>query len=148
MQTSSFRIQFDVTPVAALEDGVTGLSAAPAAGYNDLAAAVRFNLTGAIDARSGGRFVAATAIPYTAGTAYHFILDVNVGTHTYNAYVMLGSVQATIGTNLAFRTQQASVSSLAYLDGLTVTGSDTICNAVTTTVAPRRLCCSTPASAA
>jgi hypothetical protein len=123
VQTSSFRIQFDVTPVAAIEDGVTGLSAAPAATYNDLAAAVRFNPTGTIDARNGGSFVAATAIPYTAGTAYHFILDVNVGTHTYNAYVMIGSVQATIGTNLAFRTQQASVSSLAYLNGLTVTAA-------------------------
>ena len=133
VQTSSFRIQFDITPVAAIEDGVTGLSAAPAAVYNDLAAAVRFNLTGNIDARNGGSFVAATAIPYTAGTAYHFILDVNVGTHTYNAYVMVGSSQVTIGTNLAFRTQQATVSSLGYLNGLTVTGSDTICNAVTTT---------------
>jgi len=133
VQTSSFRIQFDVTPVAAIEDGVTGLSAAPGAAYTALAAAVRFNVGGMIDARNGGSFVAATAIPYTAGTAYHFILDVNVGTHTYNAYVVLGSVQATIGTNLAFRTQQAAVSSLAYLNGFTVTGSDTICNAVTTT---------------
>ena len=132
VQTSSFRIQFDITPVAAIEDGVTGLSAAPAAGYNDLAAAVRFNVTGTIDARNGGSFVAATAIPYTAGTAYHFILDVNVGTHTYNAYVMLGSVQATIGTNLAFRTEQAAVSSLRYLNAYAVTGSDTVCNAVTT----------------
>jgi hypothetical protein len=86
-----------------------------------------------IDARNGGSFVAATAIPYTAGTPYHFILDVNVGTHTYNAYVMLGSQQVSIGTNLAFRTQQASVLSLAHLNGLTVTGSDTICNAVTST---------------
>jgi hypothetical protein len=133
VQTSSFRIQFDGTPVDAIEDGVTGLSAAPAAGYNDLAAAVRFNNTGTIDARNGGSFVAVKAIPYTAGTGYHFMLDVNVGTHTYNAYVMLGSVQTTIGTNLAFRTQQASVSSLAYLNGFTVTGSDRICNAVTTT---------------
>jgi Abnormal spindle-like microcephaly-assoc'd, ASPM-SPD-2-Hydin len=133
VQTSSFRIQFDITPVAAIEDGVTGLSAARAAGYNDLAAAVRFNLTGMIDARNGGSFVAATAIPYTAGTAYHFILDVNIATHTYNAYVMLGPVQATIGTNLAFRTQQAAVSSLAYLNALTVTGSHTVCKAVTAT---------------
>jgi hypothetical protein len=133
VQTSSFRIQFDVTPVAAIEDGVTGLSAAPAASYNDLAAAVRFNNAGMIDARNGGSFAAATAIPYAAGTTYHFILDVNVGTHSYNAYVMLGSQQVAIGTNLAFRTQQASVSLLAYLNGLTVTGSDTICNAVTTT---------------
>ena len=133
VQTSSFRIQFDITPVAAIEDGVTGLSAAPGAAYTALAAAVRFNVGGMIDARNGGSFVAAAAIPYTAGTAYHFILDVNAGTHTYNAYVMLGSVQATIGTNLAFRTEQAAVSSLAYLNGFTVTGSDTICNVVTTT---------------
>jgi hypothetical protein len=135
VQTSSFRIQFDITPVASIEDGVTGLSAAPGAAYTALAAAVRFNVGGMIDARNGGSFVAVTAIPYAAGTAYHFILDVNVGTHTYNAYVMLGSVQATIGTNLAFRTEQAVVSSLAYLNGFTVTGSDTICNAVTTTSA-------------
>jgi hypothetical protein len=133
VQTSSFRIQFDITPIAAIEDGVTGLSAAPAAAYTDLAAAVRFNLNGMINARNGGGFVAATAIPYTAGTAYHFILDVNVGTHTYNAYVMLGSVEATIGTNLAFRTEQAAVSSLRYLNAFTVTGSDTVCNVVTTT---------------
>jgi len=139
VQTSSFRIQFDITPAATIEDGVTGLSAAPGAAYTNLAAAVRFNLTGMIDARNGGSYVAVTTIPYTAGTAYHFILDVNVGTHTYNAYVMLGSSQATIGTNLAFRTEQASVSSLAYLNGFTVTGSDTICNAVTTTGAAATL---------
>jgi hypothetical protein len=139
VQTSSFRIQFDVTPIASIEDAVTGLSAAPAAGYTDLAATVRFNVAGMIDARNGGSYLAATAIPYTAGTAYHFILDVNIGTHTYNAYVMLGSQQVTIGTTLAFRTEQASVSSLAYLNGLTVTGSDTICNAVTTTSAAATL---------
>jgi hypothetical protein len=138
-QTSSFRIQFDITPVASIEDGVTGLSAAPGAAYTDLAAAVRFNVAGMIDARNGGNFVAATAIPYTAGTAYHFILDINVGAHTYNAYVMLGSLQVTIGTTLAFRTEQASVSSLAYLNGFTVTGSDTICNAVTSTSAAATL---------
>jgi hypothetical protein len=133
VQTSSFRIQFDITPVAAIENGITGLSAAPGAAYTDLAASVRFNPAGMIDARNGGSFFAATAIPYTAGTAYHVIFDVNIGTHTYNAYVMLGSSQVTIGTNLAFRTEQASVSSLGYLNGFTVTGSHTICNAVTTT---------------
>jgi hypothetical protein len=139
VQTSSFRIQFDTAPAAAIENGITGLSAAPGAAYTDLAASVRFNPAGMIDARNGGSFFAATAIPYTAGTAYQMIFDVNVGTHTYNAYVMLGSAQVTIGTNLAFRTEQASVSSLAYLSGFTVTGSDTICNAVTTTSAAATL---------
>src|SRR6202030_2560062 len=133
VQTSSFHIQFDVTPGAAMENGISGLSAAPGAAYTDLAASVRFNPAGMIDARNGGSFFAATAIPYIAGTAYRVIFDVNVGTHTYNAYVMLGSSQVTIGTNLAFRTEQASVSSLAYLNGFTVTGSHTICNAFTST---------------
>jgi len=139
VQTSSFRVQFDVTPGAAIENGISGMSAAPGAAYTDLAAAARFNPSGMIDARNGGTFSAATAIPYIAGTAYHFILDVNIGTHTYNAYVMLGSQLVTIGTNLAFRTEQVSVSSLAYLSGLTVTGSETICNAVTTTSAAATL---------
>jgi hypothetical protein len=139
VQTSSFRIQFDIKPVAAIEDAVTGLSAAPAAAYTNFAAAVRFNATGMIDAIIGDSYVAATTIPYTAGTTYHFILDVNVGTHTYNAYVLLGSSQVTIGTNLAFRTEHASVSSLAYLNGFTTTGSDTICNVVTTTGAAATL---------
>jgi hypothetical protein len=139
IQTSSFRIQFDITPAAAIENGITGLSAAPGAAYIDLAASVRFNPAGMIDARNGGSFFAATAIPYTAGTAYHIILDVNVGAHTYNAYVMLGSAQVAIGTNLAFRTEQASVSSLGDLSALTVTGSHTICNAVTSTAAAATL---------
>ena len=139
VQTSSFRIQFDVTAGAAIENGISGMSAAPGAAYTDLAASVRFNPSGMIDARNGGTFSAATAIPYIAGTAYHFILDVNIGMHTYNAYVMLGSQQVTIGTSLAFRTEQASVSSLAYLSGLTVTGSESICNAVTTTSAAATL---------
>jgi hypothetical protein len=124
VQTSSFRIQFDVTPGAAIENGISGMSAAPGAAYTDLAASVRFNPGGMIDARNGDTFAAATAIPYIAGTAYHFILDVNISTHTYNAYVMLGSQQVAIGTTLAFRTEQASKMSrkLVYefsLDGAT-----------------------------
>jgi hypothetical protein len=146
VQTSSFRIQFDTTPAAAIENGITGLSAAPGAAYTDLAASVRFNPAGMIDARNGGNFFAATAIPYTAGTAYHIILDVNVGTHTYNAYVIVGSSEVTIGTNLAFRTEQGSVSSLGYLNGLTVTGSDTICSAVTSTLAAATLLLNSSAS--
>ncbi len=129
VQTSSFRMQFDITPSASNMDGVAGLSSTPAAAYTDLATAVRFNLGGTIDARNGGAFAAATAIAYTPGIAYHFILDINIGTHTYDAYVMIGATQTVIGTKFAFRTEQAAVTSLGYLNGLTATGSDTICNA-------------------
>jgi hypothetical protein len=129
-QTGSFRVTLDATPSGAAIDGVTGLSNGTASNFSSLAAAVRFNDTGHIDARSGGNYISATSIPYAAGTAYHFILDVNIPAHTYNAYVMIGSVQTTIGLNLSFRTEQAAVSSLNNVGSLTSPGSESICNVV------------------
>lgn len=126
--TGSFRVSFDATPSTANMDGVTGLSTGVANAYPSLAAAIRFSSNGTIDARNGAMFTASQAIPYSAGSTYHFILDVNVPTHTYNAYVVIGSMQATIGTHLAFRTQQARAMSLSYLGALTATGRHTVCN--------------------
>jgi hypothetical protein len=90
--------------------------------------AVRFNIGGYLDARNGSTYSAASAIPYAARVSYHFILDVNVATHTYNAYVMLGSMQTIIGKNLAFRNELALTSSLNYVAAMTTTGSTTFCN--------------------
>ena len=127
-QTGRFRTFFDATPSTANMDGVTGLSTGIASGYQSLAAAIRFNNSGNIDARNGARFTAIQAIPYSAGSTYHFILDVNVPTHTYNAYVVIDSIQFAIGTHFAFRTQQARATSLSYLGALTATGRHTVCN--------------------
>jgi len=147
-QSGSFRIVFDATPASATMDSVAGLSSGSASAYTSLAASVRFNLAGTIDARNGGAFAASSAIPYVSGTNYHFILDVNIATHTYNAYVMLGSVQTTIGSNLAFRTEQATVASLNNFSALTATGSETICNIATSAAAATTPSISTqPASA-
>ncbi len=84
-----------------------GLSSGLAGDYTNLAAMVRFNAAGTIDARNGGAYTAAAAIPYSAGMSYHFILDVNLTAHTYNASVVVNGAQAIIGTNLAFRSEQA-----------------------------------------
>jgi hypothetical protein len=127
-QTGNFRFTFDAVPSGAAIDGVIGLSSGVASGYTNLAAIVRFNSTGSIDARNGSNYTAATVIPYSAGTTYHFILDVSIATHTYKAYVMVGSVQTTIGLNYAFRTEQATVSSLNNMGAVTSAGSQTICN--------------------
>jgi hypothetical protein len=132
IQTSSFRIQFDITPAILNMDAVTGLSSNPAAVYQDLAAAVRFNRAGMIDARNGGGYAAASAIAYTGGSPYHFTLDIDISTHTYDAYVMIGSVQTLIGSHFAFRNEQAAATSLGYLNAHAETGSSTICNAVIT----------------
>ena len=137
-QTGSFTAQFDATPNGASIDGVTGLSAGAAAGYADLAAIVRFNAAGQIDARNGAAYAAASAIPYTAGTTYRFRLVVDVPSHTYAAYVTpAGGAEATIGTGYAFRTEQATVASLANSTVYSDAGTHTVCNfAITGTTPP------------
>ncbi len=128
--TGSFRVTFDATPSAAMIDGVTGLSFGPASAYTNLAAIVRFNNTGVIDAMNSTAYTAIAKIPYSGGTAYHFILDVNTTTHTYSAYVMIGSVQTTIGSNLAFRAPQATTSSLNNVGAMSTIASHSVCNVV------------------
>jgi len=136
VETGTFRLAFDATPSSTGIDGTAGLSSGPASGYTNLAAIVRFNSTGTIDARNGAAYTAASAIAYTAGTAYHFILDVNITAHTYNAYVVVSGTQRTIGLQLAFRSEQAAVSSLNNFGAVTAVGSQTICNIAVSAVAP------------
>ena len=135
VETGTFRLEFDATPASAPIDGVVGLSSGPASDFTNLAAIVRFNPNGTIDARNGAAYTAATSIVYSAGTTYHFILDVNVSAHTYNASVVVNGAAVVIGTQLAFRAEQAGVSSLNNVGSMTAPGSQTICN-VTVTVTP------------
>src|SRR6266849_2368281 len=137
-QTGVFTAQFDATPNGTGLDGVTGLSAGAAAGYADLAVIVRFNGVGQIDARNGAAYAAANAIPYTAGTSYRFRLVVDIPSHTYAAYVTpAGGTEATIGTGFAFRTEQATVTSLANWALYSDAGTHTVCNfAITGTTPP------------
>jgi hypothetical protein len=127
--TGSFRVTFDAMPSASAINGTIGLSLGSASSYTNLAALVRFNDTGTIDAMNSTAFTAAAKIPYFAGTNYHFILDVNAAAHTYNAYVMIGSVQTTIGSNYKFRFEQATTSSLNDLGAVDTIGTISVCNA-------------------
>src|SRR3989449_1238 len=137
-QTGSFTAQFDATPNGASIDGVTGLSAGGAGRDADFAAVVGFYPGGQIDARNGAAYAAASAIPYTAGTTYRFRLVVDVPSHTYAAYVTpAGGAEATIGTGYAFRTEQATVASLANSTVYSDAGTHTVCNfAITGTPPP------------
>jgi Abnormal spindle-like microcephaly-assoc'd, ASPM-SPD-2-Hydin/Immunoglobulin domain/Immunoglobulin I-set domain len=132
--TGSFRVTFDATPSAGAIDGVTGLSYGPASAYTNLAAIVRFNDAGNIDAMNSTAYTAVATIPYSAGITYHFIMDVNTVAHTYSAYVMIGSVQTTIGSNLAFRAEQATTSSLNNVGAMSSIASQTVCNAALSAV--------------
>jgi hypothetical protein len=127
-QGSTFRITYDATPSALPVNAISGLSSVNAQQYSDLATGVRFNPSGLIDVRNGSTFTAANPVRYQAGITYHFILDVNVSSHTYSAYVLLGSGQITLGTNVAFRTEQASVAVLNTVDAFASAGAISICN--------------------
>jgi hypothetical protein len=135
-QNVSFTFDFDATPSATNIDSVTGLSSAAAGAFTDLAAAVRFNNTGTIDARNGGAYAADTALSYVAGTSYHFTLTVNVTNHTYTVVVTpAGGSATTVATNYAFRTEQASVASLANWATNSTTGTQTTCGVTVAAVA-------------
>lgn len=127
-QSATFRVVYDATPSARVMDAVAGLSLSAAHDFTSIAAAVHFGSSGAINVRSGSGFTAANRILYSPGVKYHFILDVNVSAHTYSAYVVVGSTQTTLGTNLKFRSEQSAVKSLNNVGDLGSVGSLSICN--------------------
>jgi hypothetical protein len=135
-QTSSFTFDYDATPNSTGIDSVIGLSSGAAANFTDLATTVRFNTTGTIDARNGAAYAAVNSLNYIAGTSYHFKVTVNVANHTYSVAVTpAGGSATTIATNYAFRTEQASVVSLANWATNSVTGNQTTCAVTVAAVA-------------
>lgn len=115
--TGTFSADFDAAVSLTPSNTTFSLCKGNATAYTGLACMVRFNASGQIDARNGGAFAAATAMSFSANTAYHVHLDVNVTAHTYSATVTApGGSPVTIASNYAFRTEQASVTSLDTFD--------------------------------
>jgi hypothetical protein len=136
-QTGSFTFDFDATPSANGINSVVGLNNTTAAAYTDLAAIVRFNASGFIDAASGNAgasvYTSDVSAPYTAGTSYHFKLTVNPTAHTYTVVVTPnGSSAINLATNYPFRTSQATLSTFsnwALVQDPASTGSAQVCGA-------------------
>jgi hypothetical protein len=127
-QNGSFSAEFDATPSAVNLDGVMGLSNGAASGYASMAAIVRFNTNGLIDARNGASYAANASIPYAAGTAYHFRVIVNLPDHTYSVYVKpFGGVERLLASNFAFRSEQAAATLLNNLAFYAPSGNETVC---------------------
>jgi hypothetical protein len=128
-QTKRFHVEFDATPSAVGLDAVIGLAGGTATGFSGLAAIVRFNASGMIDARDGDTYRAIFDIPYSAGTAYHFRIDTDVRTHKYSAFVRFAGSYTPIARDAQFRTEQSGVTHLndiaSKVDG--ASGSVAIC---------------------
>jgi hypothetical protein len=127
-----FQVELDATPSVADIDAVIGLAGRSASRFTDLAAIVRFNADGFIDARNGAAYAASSAISYAPGATVHLLLDVDRWHRTYTAQVRSpgSSTYTTIGTNYAFRTEQSQIALFTDLaeevDG--PAGSLDVCN--------------------
>ena len=125
-QTGSPTVKFNATPSGNDINAVVGLSNGAQSAYTGLAAIVRFNPSGFIDAYNGTGYAALTSIPYTGGTKYSFWFQLNIPAQTYNAYVTPeGGQQVQIGANYAFRT---SAPTLDNVTNHAQVGSDNVCS--------------------
>jgi hypothetical protein len=113
-QTGAFEVSFDATPLADNIDAFTGISAATPKEGGDVAAIVRFNEFGTIDARNGGSFKADQKLAYSANMVYRVRMVIDVASRTYSVYVTPpGQPEVNLAKAYAFRSQQAGVKSLS-----------------------------------
>ncbi len=147
-QTGHFHMIVDATPSASNIDGVVGLSAGAATTWSKLAAIVRFNPDGYIDARAGGMYKADLAYRYTANLRYRIDIDVDLAAHTYSVTVDDTRNTVVIARNYAFRTEQAGVTHLnnisAFTNPETGPGSMLVCNPVVSQSPATQPGCITP----
>lgn len=112
-QAGNFTAQWDAKPLADNIDSLHALTLGAQTSWTGLAAIVRFNSTGTIDARNGAGYGAAANIPYSANNVYHIRTVVNVPAKTYSVYVTPpGGAEQLLAQNYAFRTEQQGVASL------------------------------------
>jgi glucose/arabinose dehydrogenase len=121
-QTGQFSMEFDVTPVSTtspLVNVTIGFSDGPRGGLPGQAGAIIFTAPatgpGKIQARgfTGGEPAAGVAPPYTVGQTYHFRLEVNITTHTYDAYYTApGQPEALLQAGLRFRVEHQFITQL------------------------------------
>jgi hypothetical protein len=125
-QTGSPTVKFSATPSGNDINAVMGLSDGPQSIYTSLAAIVRFNPSGFIDAYNGTGYSALTSIPYQGGTKYSFWFQLNIPAQTYNVYVTPeGGSQVQIGANYAFRLSAPTLNNVTYHAEV---GSNSICS--------------------
>jgi hypothetical protein len=125
-QTGSPTVKFNATPSGNNINAVMGLSNGAQSIYTSLAAIVRFNPSGFIDAYNGSGYSSLTSIPYTGGTKYSFWFQLNIPAQTYSVYVTPeGGQQVQIGANYAFRLSAPTLNNVTYHAEV---GSDQVCS--------------------
>jgi len=125
-QSGSPTVKFNATPSGNNINAVMGLSNGAQSVYTNLAAIVRFNPSGFIDAYNGTGYSALTSIPYSGGTKYSFWFQLNIPAQTYNVYVTpQGGSMVQIGANYRFRLSAPTLNNVTYHAEV---GSDNVCS--------------------
>jgi uncharacterized repeat protein (TIGR03803 family) len=128
-QAGTFTTSFDASPSLSPSNAVIALSKGAQTAYTGLACIARFNTSGDIDAYNGTAYQAASVIPYTKNTTYHFRMVVNVPANTYSVYVTPpGGSELTVGLNYKFRTAVTSLDTWPIDVNATPGGSVTVSN--------------------
>lgn len=129
-QSGSFNASVTATPSAPGLDGVVGLgSVQTASDYSDLAMAIRFNTSGFIDVRNGDVYDSISPYPYSTSVPYTFTISSDLSTHSYAVSVKPAGGSATVlSTGYAFRTEQASITSVDTLSMKTTGGTLSVFN--------------------
>jgi hypothetical protein len=118
--TGAFTVQFSAYPngvngTLPTIDGVIGWSDGPADAFNDLGPIVQFNLDGGIALRNGDHYEVGNGYQTGIG-GFEIRLLIDLGLHQYSGWVRnfngLNKPFEVLGTNLAFRTEQANVTRL------------------------------------
>ena len=113
-QTGAFTVEYDATPNASQHGRGRGAVGRAGLRLPDMAAVVRFNTAGLIDARNGSGYSSDATVAYAAGKAYHVRMAVSILSHAYSVYVTpAGGTEQLLAENYSFRAEQASVTSLA-----------------------------------
>lgn len=120
---AAVRVEWDATPEFSPIDSVFGCSRLAATSFQGLATIARFNINGFIDARNGGAYQAATVVPYVGGQTYHFRMDINIISGSYNLYVTPpADTEKSIALFYLFRTEQVNTPNVSYINALSNNG--------------------------
>jgi MYXO-CTERM domain-containing protein len=128
-QAGTFKARWEVTPLAADTDGLTGLSQGSAGGWSAVAAIVRFAATGQVDARNGSEYQAVSAASWNAQQTYEVRVQVDLAAHSWSAWIApKGGTEVQLANGFAFRSEQAEVASLDHFVVGAETGSLQACS--------------------
>ncbi|BFU45533.1 hypothetical protein KRMM14A1004_37700 [Krasilnikovia sp. MM14-A1004] len=120
-QRGRFTTTLGVTPSRDRIDALVTLAPAPGTRFTDQAALVRFNPSGVLDVRDGSGYRYATKVPYRAGQRVDLSITVDVPARRYDVDVLRDGTATPLARGAAFRTEQASATSIGTL-GVVVAG--------------------------